>query len=133
VPTGPALKPGGAVLVQVPYELYQWEKAAQALWERKKIGTIAPDAVPYHVMFFTPRTLKLTLEKCGFRVLGRYSGNYGAIRTRLAPPEVRRGGALETSARFIYFKMGLQAALRTLAAALKQGSGIIYVAATKEE
>jgi SAM-dependent methyltransferase len=128
-----ALKPGGAILVQVPYELYHWEKAARAWWERKKVGTIAPDAVPYHLMFFTPRTLRLMLEKCGFRVLGRHSGNYGVIRKRISPPEVRRGGALETAARFIYYKMGFQTALRTLAAALKQGSGIIYVATPSEK
>jgi SAM-dependent methyltransferase len=128
-----ALKPGGAILVQVPYELYHWEKAAQALWEHKKVGTSAPDAVPYHVMFFAPRTLRLMLEKCGFRVLGRHSGNYGVIRKRISPPEIRRGGILETSARFIYYKMGLQAALRALAAALKQGSGIIYVATPNEK
>ena len=128
-----AVKPGGAILVQVPYELYHWEKAAQALWERKKVGTIAPDAVPYHLMFFTPRTLRLMLEKCGFRVLGRHSGNYGVIRKRISPPEVRHGGILETSARFIYYKMGLQTALRALAAALKQGSGIIYVATPEKK
>ncbi|HUU57651.1 MAG TPA: class I SAM-dependent methyltransferase [bacterium] len=128
-----ALRPGGAILVQVPYELYHWEKAARALGERKKIATIAPDAVPYHVTFFTPRTLKLMLQKCGFRVLGRHSGNYGVIRRRLAPPDIRHGGALETAGRFIYYKLGLRAALGALAVALKQGSGVIYVATPREK
>lgn len=124
-----ALKPGGAVLVQVPYELYHWEKIGQALWEGKRPGTIAPDAVPYHVTFFTPRTLKSMLRRNGFAVRGRYSGNYGAIRRRLSPPTIRVDSALETAARFIYYKLGLRAALQTLALWLNQGSGIIYVAA----
>jgi SAM-dependent methyltransferase len=127
-----ALRPGGAALVQVPYELYHWEKRAQAWWEHKKAGTVAPDAIPYHVTFFTPRTLKMMLQQCGFRILGRDSGNYGAIRRRLSPPAIRRGGALETAGRFVYYKMGLQAALRALAAALQQGSGVIYVATPAE-
>lgn len=124
-----ALKPGGAILVQVPYELYHWEKLGQALWEGKKAGAVAPDAVPYHVTFFTPRTLKSTLRKCGFRVLGRYSGNYGAIRKRLSPPKIKADSALETSARIIYYKLGLRAALQTAARWFKQGNGVIYVAA----
>ena len=123
-----ALKPGGVILVQVPYELYHWEKIGQALWERKKPGTVAPDAVPYHVTFFTPRTLKAMLQKNGFAVLARYSGNYGAIRKYLSPPEIRVGSALETAARFIYYKLGLRPALQTLALWFKQGSGAIYVA-----
>ena len=123
-----ALKPGGVILVQVPYELYHWENIGQALWERKRPGTVAPDAVPYHVTFFTPRTLKAVLQKNGFAVLARYSGNYGAIRKYLSPPEIRVGSALETAARFIYYKLGLQPALQTLALWFKQGSGVIYVA-----
>jgi SAM-dependent methyltransferase len=123
-----ALKPGGAVLVQVPYELYHWEKLGQALWERKKPGAIAPDAVPYHVMFFTPRTLKSMLRRNSLAVLARYSGNYGAIRKRLSPPKVRADSALETAALLIYYKLGVRAALQALALAFKQGSGVIYVA-----
>ncbi|MEE8639837.1 MAG: class I SAM-dependent methyltransferase [bacterium] len=123
-----ALKPGGVILVQVPYELYHWEKIGQALWERKKPGTVAPDAVPYHVTFFTPRTLKAMLQKNGFAVLARYSGNYGAIRKYLSPPKIRVGSALETTARFIYFKLDLRPTLQTLALWFKQGSGVIYVA-----
>jgi hypothetical protein len=74
----------------------------------------------------------MMLQQCGFRILGRDSGNYGAIRRRLSPPAIRRGGALETAGRFVYYKMGLQAALRALAAALQQGSGVIYVATPAE-
>jgi SAM-dependent methyltransferase len=124
-----ALKPGGALLVQVPYELYHWEKIGQALWERKKPGAVAPDAVPYHVTFFTPRTLRLMLRKCGFRILARHSGNYGAVRKRLSPPTIKADSALETSARFIYYKLELRRALQTAALWFKQGSGVIYVAA----
>jgi SAM-dependent methyltransferase len=123
-----ALKPGGVLLVQVPYELFHWEKRGQALWEGRAGGTIMPDAVPYHVMFFTPRTLRLLLEKYGFRILGRYSGNYGAVRKRLSPPRLRGDSALETAARLVYYKLGLREALRTLAVRLKQGSGVIYAA-----
>ncbi len=127
-----ALKPGGAVLVQVPYELYHWEKLGQALWERKKPGAIAPDAVPYHVTFFTPRTLKSMLRRNGLAILARYSGNYGAIRKRLSPPKVRADSALETAALLIYYKLGVRAALQALALALKQGSGVIYVATPEQ-
>ena len=127
-----ALKPGGVTLIQVPYELYHWEKLGQARWERKKAGTVAPDGVPYHVTFFTPRTLRLMLRKCGFRILARYSGNYGAIRMRLSPPKIRADSAAETAARFIYYKLGLRAALRGFARAFQQGSGIIYVAAPEK-
>ena len=123
-----ALKPGGVILVQVPYELYHWEKIGRALWEGKRPGTVAPDAVPYHVAFFTPRTLRAMLRKHGFAVLARYSGNYGAIRKYLSPPEIRVGSPLETAARFIYFKLALRPALQTLALWFKQGSGVIYVA-----
>lgn len=127
-----ALKPGGIILVQVPYELYHWEKIGQALRERKKPGAVAPDAVPYHVTFFTPRTLKSMLRRCGFRVLARYSGNYGAIRKHLSPPKVRADSALETAARFIYYKLGLRAVLQALALTFKQGSGVIYVATPEQ-
>jgi SAM-dependent methyltransferase len=123
-----ALKPGGVILVQVPYELYHWEKIGKALWEGKKPGTIAPDAVPYHVTFFTPKTLRAMLRKHGFDVLARYSGNYGVIRKYLSPPKIRVASPLETAARFLYFKLGLRPALRTLALWLKQGSGVIIVA-----
>jgi SAM-dependent methyltransferase len=123
-----ALKPGGVALVQVPYELYHWEKIGQALWEGKRPGAVAPDAVPYHVAFFTPRTLKAMLQKNGFAVLARYSGNYGAIRKYLSPPQIRAGSPLETAARFVYYKLGLRPALQTLALWFKQGSGVIYVA-----
>ncbi len=123
-----ALKPGGVILVQVPYELYHWEKLGQAWLEKKRPGTIAPDAVPYHVLFFTPRTLRLMLERCGFRVLGRYGGNYGAIRKYLAPPRIRVASPVETAARLAYYKLGLRTALQTIAVWAKQGSGVIYVA-----
>jgi len=123
-----ALKPGGVLLVQCPYELSHWEKRGQAWRERKPGGTIAPESIPYHVMFFTPRTLKLMLERCGFRVLARYSGNYGAVRRRLAPPAAKGASGEETFLRFIYYKLGLQAALRTIALPLKQGSGLIFAA-----
>jgi len=126
-----ALKPGGVLLVQCPYELYHWEKLGQAAWEHKKPGTITPDAVPYHLLFFTPRTLKLLLVRAGFRPLARYSGNYGAIRRRLSPPAIRGGSWPETAARFAYFRLGVRAALRGLAVAVKQGSGVIYVAAPR--
>jgi len=126
-----ALKPGGAALVQAPYELYHWEKIGQAYWEGRRPGTIAPDAVPYHLMFFTPRTLRLLLEKCGFRILARYSGNYGGIRKHLAPPRILGGGPADAAARFLYYKLGVQAALRALARAARQGSGVIYVVAPR--
>jgi len=123
-----ALKPSGVALVQSPYELYHWEKRGQAWRERKKAGTVAPDAVPYHVMFFTPRTLRLLLVKSGFSILRRHSGNYGAVRRYLTPPRVTGASWPETAARFVYHNMGIRAALQHIAALLKQGSGIIYIA-----
>ena len=126
-----ALKPRGALLVQCPYELYHWEKVAQAAWERRRPGTIAPDAVPYHLAFYTPRTLRLMLERGGFRILARYSGNYGAIRKRQAPPRIKTGDPFETALRYLYFKLGFRDALRALSLPLKQGSGVIFAAAPR--
>lgn len=123
-----ALKPGGILLVQCPFELFHWESRGQAWRERKGAGTIAPHSVPYHLLFFTPRTLRLMLERCGFRVLARYSGNYGAIRGRISPPGIKGPSGEETFLRFLYYKLGVRAALQNLALPLKQGSGLIFVA-----
>ena len=124
-----ALSPGGVLLVQCPYELYHWEKIAQALWQGKKPGTIAPDAVPYHLLFFVPRTLRMMLETSGFIIRARYSGNYGGIRRYITPPRIRAATPWETAARYIYFRLGVQQLARGAARLFKQGSGIIYVAA----
>lgn len=123
-----ALRDKGVVLVQTPYELFHWEKIAQALWEGKRPGAIAPDAVPYHVTFFNPRTLALLLIKNGFKILKRASGNYGAVRRFLSPPQILTANPLETTARFVYYRLGLRRALQQIALVAKQGSGIIYVA-----
>lgn len=124
-----ALKPEGVLLVQCPFELFHWEKIAQALWAGKRPGTITPDAVPYHLLFFSPRTLRVTLETFGFVIRSRHSGNYGEIRRHISPPAIRTASPWATAARFVYYRMGVQRMARAAARLVKQGSGIIYVAA----
>lgn len=120
------LKDDGIVVVQVPYELFHWEKVLQAIASGRRPGTIAPDAVPAHLCFFTPRTLRLMLEKHGFFVLKRESGNYGRIRERIFPPSTDSKFLICRLLKVIYYRLGVRKLLRWLAPKLKQGSGIIF-------
>jgi len=120
------LKDDGVLVVQVPYELFHWEKVLQAIASGKRPGAIAPDAVPAHLCFFTPRTLRLMLEKHGFRVLKRESGNYGRIRERIFPPSTDSKCPICWLLKVIYYRLGVRKLLRWLAPKLKEGSGIIF-------
>jgi len=122
------MKDDGILVAQVPWELSHWEKALLAIASGKKPGTIEPDAVPAHLLFFTPRTLRLMLEKHGLDVFKRGSGNYGRIRERVFPPSVDSRYLLGRVLKTIYYWLGLRRALRWMAPRLKQGSGIILYA-----
>ena len=125
------LKPDGLIVVQVPWELYHWEKILCAVANGKKPGTIEPDAVPAHLCFFTPRTLRLMLEKHGLEVIKRESGNYGRIRERIFPPPTDDKCLLRRLLKIIYYRLGVRKSLRYLAPKLKQGSGVILYAKTR--
>jgi 2-polyprenyl-3-methyl-5-hydroxy-6-metoxy-1,4-benzoquinol methylase len=122
------LKPGGNLYVQCPYELYHWEKRLQAWQEGKRVGRIAPDAIPAHLMFFSPRTLGMLLRREGFRTVARPTGNYGEIRRLMYPPNVVGRNPLVTAFNWVYYRLDLDRLAREAALALGQGSGIIYIA-----
>ncbi|HUT03976.1 MAG TPA: class I SAM-dependent methyltransferase [bacterium] len=120
------LKDDGVLVVQVPYELFHWEKVLNAIASGKRPGAIAPDAVPAHLCFFTPSTLRLMLEKHGFWVLKRESGNYGRIREQVFPPSTDSKCPICRLLKVIYYRLGVRKLLRWLAPKLKEGSGIIF-------
>ena len=123
-----ALKPDGVIVAQVPYELSHWEKVLCAIANGQKPGTIEPDAVPAHLCFFTPRTLRLMLEKHGLEMIKRDSGNYGRIRERIFPPSTDSKCLLRRLLKTLYYRLGLRQLLRWLAPRFNQGSGIILYA-----
>lgn len=121
------LSPGGILVVQCPWELYHWEEVCEALLKGMKPGTIEPDAVPAHLYFFQPKTLEAVLEKGGFRTQVRQSGNYGAIRNLMSPPEIK-GNPIEKMFRFFYFRCGIRCLLYRIAKLTGYGNGIIRYA-----
>ena len=125
---GRILKPQGTLVVQCPWELTHWEERAEAFLKGLDQCTIAPDAVPAHLYFFQPRTLEGFLEKGGFTTIKRQSGNYGAVRRHVLPPNISKGSFFERACRFIYFRMGLQLLLYRLARSLGKGNGLIRYA-----
>lgn len=127
------LAPDGILVVQCPWELFHWEKVAEARFKRIKPGTIKPDAVPAHLYFFQPSSLEGILRKAGFRIIGRQSGNYGAIRRLVDPPCIGKGNIFIRLFRYVYFRMGLQRLLYLLARLTGFGNGIIRYAIPSEE
>ena len=122
------LSPEGILVVQCPWELYHWEEVCEALLHSMRPGTIEPDAVPAHLYFFQPKTLEAILEKGGFRIQARQSGNYGAIRNLVSPPEIK-GNPIEKMFRFFYFRCGIKHFLYKIAELTGFGNGIIRYAA----
>jgi len=122
------LKPDGLILVQVPWELYHWEKRLEAFFLGKEAGKIRPDAVPVHLYFFTPETLIMVLQKNGFKIISRASGNYGKIRGKIQPKVPQAPDAMRAFLVKTYYKSGLRVLLRKIAPLLKFGSGIIIFA-----
>jgi SAM-dependent methyltransferase len=125
---GRILTSRGVLVVQCPWELTHWEEKAEAMLKGMKCCTITPDAVPAHLYFFGPGTLSSFLKKGGFEVFRKQSGNYGAIRRYIKPAEINVGAFYERWARFVYFKMGLQKVLYTLAKSAGRGNGLIRYA-----
>lgn len=122
------LAPGGILVVQCPWELFHWEEIAEARFKRMKPGTIKPDAVPAHLYFFQPSSLEGILRKAGFRIIGRQSGNYGAVRRLVVPPRINKGNAFERLLRYVYFRLGLQRLFYLIARLTGFGNGIIRYA-----
>lgn len=122
------LRPGGVLVVQCPWELTHWEESLQAVLRGRRTGSIEPDAVPAHLYFFSPRTLDAVLEKAGYEITGRQSGNYGEIRRRVSPPETAVGSPLERAFRIAYFRLGLQRVLYAVSAGIGLGNGLIRYA-----
>lgn len=122
------LAPGGTLVVQCPWELSHWEETMQAVLRGMAPGTIEPDSVPAHLYFFSPRTLEAVLEKGGFRITGRQSGNYGEIRRRISPPRVLTGSPAEVVFRLLYHRLGARSLLYGLSRRLGLGNGIIRYA-----
>ena len=130
---GRLLAPAGTLVVQCPWELSHWEEVAQAILRGKKPLTIEPDAVPAHLYFFSPRTLEGMLKKAGYRISGRQSGNYGAVRRKIDPPSLRGRWPVSLPFRFLYYRAGLQRLLYGLAKTLHLGNGIIRYARYQED
>ncbi len=127
------LAPGGILVVQCPWELYHWEKAASAILQGKKPGTIRPDAVPAHLYFFGPRTLDRVIMRGGFTIKHRQSGNYGAVKGRMNPPAIKTGNPFSTALRFVYFRMGVRKMLYGISRRLYLGNGLIRYATPVED
>ncbi len=128
------LAPGGILVVQCPWELFHWEEVAEARYKRMRPGTIKPDAVPAHLYFFQPSSLEGVLRKAGFRIIGRQSGNYGAVRRLVVPPCINRGTAFERLLRYVYFRLGLQRLFYLIARLTGLGNGIIrYAVPSKDD
>lgn len=124
------LAPGGVLYIQCPYELFHWEKVLEAWQTGKRTGTIRPDALPAHLMFFTPPTLAALLRREGFRILSHPAGNYGEIRRRMFPPAIKTAKWYWTLFNQLYYGSRLDRMARDAAQMLGQGSGIIYIART---
>lgn len=125
---GRILAPGGVLVVQCPWELTHWEERAEAFLKKLKPCTIAPDAVPAHLYFFSPQTLEALMRKGGFTTFRKQSGNYGAIRKHIKPVPVNVGPLYEKLARFLYFKMGIQQLFYRCARIAGKGNGLIRYA-----
>lgn len=125
---GGLLKPGGTLVVQCPWELTHWEEVFQAVLRGARTGSIRPDSIPAHLYFFGPRTLDAMLQKGGFRITARQSGNYGGIRRLVSPPRVAVGSPLEIAFRFAYFRMGVQRILYGISRRIGLGNGLIRYA-----
>ena len=125
---GRILVPDGILLVQCPWELYHWEEIIEALLHGMKPGTIEPDAVPAHLYFFQPGTLDAFIEKGGYSIIRRQSGNYGEIRRLVFPPDCTQGSPVERAFRHLYFRMGVQRILYGLARRINMGNGLIRYA-----
>ncbi len=125
---GRVLGKGGVLLVQCPWELTHWEEVLETFARGRKTGRMDPDAVPAHLYFFCPRTLEAMLGSGGFRVVGRESGNYGAVRRKVSPPLLNTGSPLERAFRLFYFKLGFQRALYAAAKTVGWGNGLIRYA-----
>ncbi len=67
------LRPGGVLLVSTPNILAHARKGRGA----------AKWGMPYHVLFFTPRSLVRTLESAGFEVLSAKMKLHAALETKL--------------------------------------------------
>jgi len=119
------LKPDGLILVQVPWELFHWEKRLEAFFAGKKTGTIRPDAIPVHLYFFTPETLIKVLEKNGFRIISRESGNYGRIRSKIMPSIPLTSDFKRSILMKFYYRSFSRSIMRKIAPLIKKGSGII--------
>jgi SAM-dependent methyltransferase len=130
---GRLLSPEGVLVVQCPWELSHWEEVGEALLRGRRTGGIEPDSLPAHLYFFTPRTLDAVLERGGFRIIRRQSGNYGEIRRRISPPAIRCGSPFETLFRFLYFGTGLRRLLYSVTRRMGLGNGLIrYVRFTAD-
>ena len=119
------LKPNGLILIQVPWELYHWEKRLEAFFRGMKVGTIRPDAIPVHLYFFTPDTLIKVLQKCGLNIVSQQSGNYGRIRGKINPMIFDAPDPFKSLLQKLFYKFGLRVMMRKAAPLFKMGSGII--------
>ena len=122
------LHPDGILYIQVPYELFHWEEIMEAILKGMNPGSITPDALPAHLYFFSPRTLRQFLIKCGYKILYRASGNYGEIRSKIDPPDSGSGSLSSRYLKKIYYEWGIQRLFYFIAKKIKQGNGIIYIA-----
>lgn len=66
----------------------------------------------------------MTLEKAGFKVIRRESGNYGKVKSKYSPPKIKVASHIETFLRFIYFRCGVQRLLYSISTKLNMGNGI---------
>lgn len=66
-----ALRPGGLLFIDVPNELSLTMRAGNLFMKargRKWVVNMSPTFAPYHVVGFSPQSLKSALEKTGFRI-----------------------------------------------------------------
>ncbi len=90
------LSPGGVLYVDTPRDpnLLTWVANSQnRLLRRKGIFNLSPTWPPYHVFGFSPRSLRLLLEKHGFKMESIRIYNHLKIPSR--------GGAIDQARSFI--------------------------------
>lgn len=110
-----ALHPGGLVFIDVPNELSLTMRAGNLYMKarrRKWIINMSPTFAPFHVVGFSPRSLRFTLEKAGFRI-------HTLEFPRWLNP-VRKNGGFSKEIEYYIFE-----AVQRLGSAIGMGDGIV--------
>jgi SAM-dependent methyltransferase len=110
-----ALRPGGLVFIDVPNESSLTMRAGNLYMKtrrRKWVINMSPTFAPYHVVGFSPQSLRFALEKAGFRI-------HTLELPRWMNP-VRKNGGLAKKAEYYVFET-----VQRVGSVLGMGDGIV--------